>query len=84
MNTRQNELLKLIVETFVNTVQQSLVENILVLIGFSGTDPNFLNWIGWIRDNLGINFINKVYLISVDSISNAKRKLFNERNKFKR
>ena len=65
---------------FVNTVQQSLVENILVLIGFSGTDPNFLNWIGWIRDNLGINFINKVYLISVDSISNAKRKLFNERN----
>lgn len=65
---------------FVNTVQQALVENILVLIGFSGTDPNFLNWIGWIRDNLGTKLTNKIYLISVDSISNAKTKLFNERN----
>jgi hypothetical protein len=38
---------------FVNTVQQSIMENILCLIGFSGDDPNFLNWIGWVRDNLG-------------------------------
>ena len=65
---------------FVNTVQQALVENILVLFGFSGTDPNFLNWIGWIRDNLGTKLTNKIYLIAVDSISNAKLKLFNERN----
>lgn len=40
---------------FVNTVQQSVMENILCLIGFSGDDPNFLNWIGWVRDNLGNN-----------------------------
>lgn len=40
---------------FVNTVQQSVMENILCLIGFSGDDPNFLNWIGWVRDNLGKN-----------------------------
>lgn len=65
---------------FVNTVQQALVENILVLFGFSGTDPNFLNWIGWIRDNLGTKLTNKIYLITVDSISSAKLKLFNERN----
>ena len=38
---------------FVNTVQQSLLENTLCLVGFSGTDPNFLKWIGWIRDNFG-------------------------------
>lgn len=38
---------------FVNTVQQSIMENIFCLIGFSGEDPNFLNWIGWVRDNLG-------------------------------
>ncbi|WP_294430834.1 SIR2 family protein [uncultured Treponema sp.] len=61
---------------FVNTVQQALVENILVLFGFSGTDPNFLNWIGWIRDNLGTKLTNKIYLISLDSVSNAKLKLF--------
>lgn len=36
---------------FVNMVQQSLVENIFCLIGFSGEDPNFLNWTGSIRDN---------------------------------
>ncbi|MGL4411170.1 MAG: SIR2 family protein [Bacteroidales bacterium] len=29
---------------FVNTVQQSLLENTLCLVGFSGDDPNFLNW----------------------------------------
>ena len=38
---------------FVNTVQQSLIENVLVLVGFSGEDTNFLAWTGWIRDNLG-------------------------------
>lgn len=38
---------------FVNTVRQSLIENILCLIGFSGDDPNFQNWIGWLRDVMG-------------------------------
>jgi len=38
---------------FVNTVRQSLIENVLCLIGFSGDDPNFLSWIGWIRDVIG-------------------------------
>lgn len=40
---------------FVNMVQQTIMENVLCLIGFSGDDPNFLNWIGWVRDNLGKN-----------------------------
>lgn len=40
---------------FINTVQQSIMENCLCLIGFSGDDPNFLNWIGWVRDNLGMS-----------------------------
>ena len=29
------------------------MENTFVLIGFSGDDPNFLQWSGWVRDNLG-------------------------------
>ncbi|MGQ0599023.1 SIR2 family NAD-dependent protein deacylase [Aquabacterium sp.] len=37
---------------FVNLVRQALLENILCLVGFSGDDPNFLNWIGWVRDML--------------------------------
>lgn len=38
---------------FVNTVQQSIMENAFCLVGFSGDDPNFAAWAGWVRDNLG-------------------------------
>lgn len=38
---------------FVALARSSLAENALVLIGFSGDDPNFLCWTGWIRDHLG-------------------------------
>ncbi|CAI2103897.1 Uncharacterised protein [Serratia fonticola] len=65
---------------FVNTVQQSLIENTLCLIGFSGDDPNFLKWIGWIRDNLGQRNSPKIYLIGVFSFSNAQSKLLDKRN----
>jgi len=64
---------------FVNTVQQSLLENTLCLIGFSGHDPNFLNWIGWIRDNLGTENLHKMYLIGVLDLSNAQKKLLQDR-----
>jgi hypothetical protein len=37
---------------FVSMVQQSLMENVVVLFGFSGSDPNFRAWHGWVRDNL--------------------------------
>ena len=39
---------------FVNTVQQAMMETVFCLIGFSGDDPNFLQWSGWVRDNLGV------------------------------
>ena len=39
---------------FVNTVRQAMMETVLCLIGFSGDDPNFLHWSGWVRDNLGV------------------------------
>ncbi len=64
---------------FVNTVQQSLVENTLCLIGFSGDDPNFLKWIGWVRDNLGPKS-PKMYLVGVLSLSESQRKLLERRN----
>ena len=35
---------------FVNLAQQLAMENTLVLLGFSGDDPNFLYWSGWVRD----------------------------------
>lgn len=63
----------------VNTVQQSLIENTLCLIGFSGDDPNFLSWIGWIRDNLGAD-MPKIYLIGVLNLTASKRSWFQSKN----
>ena len=65
---------------FVNTVRQSLLENTLCLIGFSGDDPNFLQWIGWIRDHIGKETSPKIYLVGVfNALSGADRKLFDRR-----
>lgn len=36
----------------VNTARQALIENDLCLLGFSGDDPNFRAWVGWVRDRL--------------------------------
>ena len=65
---------------FINTVQQTLIENVLCLIGFSGDDPNFLQWIGWIRDNLGKEIASKIYLVGVFNFSTAELNLLNKRN----
>lgn len=63
---------------FVNTVQQILIENSLVLIGYSGDDPNFLQWTGWIRDHLGDSHA-PIYLVGTLSLGNADRILLNRR-----
>lgn len=48
---------------FVNTVRQALIENVFCLLGFSGEDPNFLSWLGWLRDVMG-NLVSPAYLIT--------------------
>ena len=63
---------------FVNTVRQSLIENAFVLIGFSGEDPNFLQWTGWIRDELGDHHA-PIYLVGPLSLSNTQRLLLTQR-----
>ncbi|WP_187261735.1 anti-phage defense-associated sirtuin Dsr2 [Pontibacter beigongshangensis] len=65
---------------FVNTVQQSLLENTLCLLGFSGDDPNFLQWIGWINDNLGKENSPKIYLVGLLGLSDAQKKLLESKN----
>lgn len=61
---------------FVNTVRQALVENLFCLIGFSGDDPNFKSWYGWLRDVMGQQ-IAPVYLITYNpDMHDAKKKLF--------
>lgn len=67
---------------FVNTVRQSLIESSLCLVGFSGDDPNFLNWIGWIRDKMGDD-IAPIYLFDVsdNGLHESEISLFKQQRK---
>lgn len=64
---------------FVNTVQQAMMETIFCLIGFSGDDPNFLYWSGWVRDNMGES-APKIYLAGWLGLSNHRRRMLEDRN----
>ena len=64
---------------FVNTVQQAMMETAFCLIGFSGDDPNFLEWSGWIRDNLGTS-APKIYLAGWLNLSPHRRRMLEDRN----
>ena len=64
---------------FVNTVQQSMMETVFLLIGFSGDDPNFLNWSGWVRDNLGPS-APKIYLAGWLGLSPHRRRMLESHN----
>lgn len=63
----------------VNLTQQAMMENAFCLLGFSGDDPNFLYWSGWVRDNLGKSS-PVVYLCGLLDLNSPRRKLLNDRN----
>ncbi|WP_174916522.1 SIR2 family NAD-dependent protein deacylase [Burkholderia lata] len=64
---------------FVNLARQIFIENELCLIGFSGDDPNFLEWTGWVRDQLG-DKARRIYLVGNLDLAPAKRKFLEARN----
>ena len=64
---------------FVNLVQQSMMETTFCLIGFSGDDPNFLHWSGWVRDNLGSN-APRIYLVGWLALSLHRRRTLEARH----
>lgn len=64
---------------FVNTAQQAMMETVLCLVGFSGDDPNFLHWSGWVRDNLGRS-APKIYLAGWLNLPPHRRSLLEDRN----
>lgn len=63
---------------FVNLVRQAAMECVLCLIGFSGVDPNFLAWTGWVRDQLGSHQPH-IFLVGLDSPPHAQRMLLERR-----
>ena len=64
---------------FVNMVQQAMMETVFCLIGFSGDDPNFLEWSGWVRDNLDAS-APKIYLAGWLDLSSHRRRMLEDRN----
>lgn len=62
----------------VNTVQQALMESTFLLVGFSGDDPNFLHWCGWVRDHLG-PAAPKLYLAGLLDLDRPNRLMLKER-----
>lgn len=63
---------------FVNTVQQAIMETVFLLVGFSGEDPNFLSWTGWVRDNLG-TAAPRIYLAGYLGLSSHQRRMLEGR-----
>ncbi|MBF0611878.1 MAG: SIR2 family protein [Magnetococcales bacterium] len=64
---------------FVNLVRQSMMENVFCLLGFSGDDPNFLHWSGWVRDHLDV-LTQKIYLVGWLDLSPHRRRMLEERH----
>ena len=64
---------------FVNLARQIFIENELCLIGFSGDDPNFLQWSGWVRDHLD-DGSRRIYLVGSLQLETTKRKFLEARN----
>ncbi|MGN8019771.1 SIR2 family NAD-dependent protein deacylase [Phyllobacterium sp. 22229] len=64
---------------FVNLAQQVMLEHDLCLIGFSGVDPNFLAWSGWVRDTLNVS-ARRIRLVGVLELSHVSRALLERRN----
>jgi hypothetical protein len=64
---------------FVNLARQIFIENELCLLGFSGDDPNFLQWAGWVRDQLG-GKARRIYLVGNLNLPPARRKFLESHN----
>lgn len=56
---------------FVNRFQNALVDHNFLLIGFSGDDPNFEKWAGWVHDKLKGSG-RKIYLSGSLELSEAR------------
>ena len=70
-------------EAFTQLMRISLLQEAFCLLGFSGIDPNFLSWIGWVRDVIERIKMEddtrepKIYLIDVcDKQADSEKALF--------
>lgn len=66
-------------QAMIGYIRHSIMMETLVLIGFSGNDPNFIQWLGWVKDALSENQ-RKVYLLTVDDVSESMVKTFENKH----
>lgn len=64
---------------FVAEVQVAMVESHLCLVGFSGDDPNFLAWSGWVRDRLGMKTL-PIYLWTFERPTTFQSRMLEQRS----
>lgn len=79
-------------EAFSYLMRIAMLSGTFCLIGFSGSDPNYRNWVNWMKDIICKNpdTGNKVYLIDVDAKKDEKNadmldseELFNDNHRVK-
>lgn len=46
-------------DAFCNVIKVSLLQGFFCLIGFSGTDPNFLKWVEWLKNIIDATLLNQ-------------------------
>ena len=66
-------------EAFSYMMRIAMLSGKFCLLGFSGTDANYLAWLNWMRDVIMKGDGKKIYLVSVDkSLPSKELKLFNK------
>lgn len=62
-------------KALVQEIRHALVNDVICLIGFSGTDPNFRSWISWVRGALTRKY-PQIYLIDFSPLTERNRVFF--------
>lgn len=53
-------------EAFSYLMRIAMLQGVFCLVGFSGTDPNYLAWVRWMSDILNAEDDDKIYLLDIE------------------
>lgn len=53
-------------EAFSYLMRIAMLQGVFCLVGFSGTDPNYLAWVRWMSDILDVGKDDKIYLLDIE------------------
>lgn len=63
---------------FVNLARHVLLENDVCMLGFSGDDPNFRNWVDWVQAEIG-QYGRTIFLVGVFDADDRMRSFYDGR-----